>query len=84
MKKNDPVIFQSRGIAVYRARYYHGRYECCFWGRRGAEIKEWLRVSFGNSDDMIYASEYYGDEGRTGYDAMVNEGQLCLLMLRWS
>jgi hypothetical protein len=65
----------------YRAsRYYRGRYECCFCGRRGTEIKVWIQENFGPEDDMIYAS----DDSLDGYQAMLSVQQLTATVLKWS
>lgn len=68
-------------VMIRKSRYYHGRYECVFYGRRGREIKQWLRDTYGEHDDMIYASD---DDLETGFSAMINNEQLTILILRWS
>lgn len=73
--------FKLNNVVIQKSQYYHGRYECGFYGRRGREMKQWLRDAFGEDDDMIYASD---DDPYHGYDAMVNDEQLTSLILRWS
>ncbi len=79
MKPNTVISLKSADIQ--KSRYYRGRYECRFYGRRGKEMKQWLRDTFGEHDDMIYASDLDIEDG---YDAMINDQQLTVLLLRWS
>jgi hypothetical protein len=78
--KTDNVI-SLKGVQIKKSRYYHGRYECGFWGKHGREMKQWLRDTFGENDDMIYASN---DDLENSYDAMINKEQLTILLLKWS
>jgi hypothetical protein len=71
------------GLIIEKSRYYHGRYECVFYGARGRDIKQWLRDTFGANDDMIYAADDSAD-GINACSAMINDQQLMLLLLRWS
>lgn len=73
--------YKVKNVVIRKSKYYHGRYECAFYGRRGIEMKRWLRDIYGDDDDMIYASD---DDAETGYDAMINDEQLTLMILKWT
>jgi hypothetical protein len=75
--------FKLNNVVIKKSRYYHGRYECGFYGRRGREMKQWLRDAFGEDDDMIYASVDDIGDG-IGYDAMINDEQLTLMIIKWT
>jgi len=68
-------------VSIRKSQYYRGRYECRFYGQKGREIKQWLRDTYGEHDDLIYDSDNDIDNG---YNATINEQQLTLLILRWS
>jgi hypothetical protein len=80
--KHEIVVSSpTKGLIIYKSTTYHNRYECCFLGPRGGEIRQWLRDTFGQTDDMMYAS------GRVDYmyyyDSVINDHQLVLTLLRW-
>lgn len=72
------------GGMVYRPnRYYHGRYDCGFYGYRGREIKTWVRENFGPEDDMIYANSDDDEDMENQYDTMLNGEQLTAVLLKF-
>jgi len=73
-----------KGMIFISSRYYHGRYECMGWGRRGREIIEWIRQNFGEVDDFVYATEEFTEEGIRGLDALISQDQLALTLIRWN
>jgi hypothetical protein len=78
------TVYTRPGLSIYKSKFYHGRYECVFWGRDGPKIKQWLRDTFGEHDDMIYVSEDDEFETDGNYGALINDQQLALTILRWS
>lgn len=73
------------GFIVVWSPVYHGRYECFFYGRKGKSIKNWIRETFGDNDDLVYAN--YGTDGinvMQGCEALITDQQLTLTLLRWS
>jgi hypothetical protein len=77
-----PRVADIPGISFYKSKYYRGRFECVLWGRRSKEILEWIKATFGETDDMVYATEEH--DAYNGYDALVTEEQMALTLLRWS
>ena len=73
------------GFIVVRSPVYHGRYECFFFGRKGISIKNWVRETFGDNDDLVYANyETDGINVMQGCEALITDQQLTLILLRWS
>lgn len=70
-----------RNATFYKSSCYRNRYECVFWGRNGPTIKQWIRDTFGENDDLVYDSDEYGE---TSYSALITPEQLTLLILKWS
>ena len=77
-------VAKISGLLVFKSRYYRGRYECVFFGRQGPAIKEWIRQQFGDSDDLVYASEEDTDVWHQSYSSLITEAQLNWVLLRWS
>lgn len=75
------LVVSSLGARYYKSRIYRNRIECVFWGHRGREIKQWLRDTFGETDDMVYASD---DNEPYGYEALITNEQLTMILLKWS
>jgi hypothetical protein len=77
------TIFKNNlpNVSIRKSQYYRGRYECRFYGQRGSEIKQWLRDTYGEHDDLIYDNDNDIDNG---YQATITDQQLTMLMLRWS
>ena len=74
------------GLMYWPARYYRNRYECSFYGRRGIDIRRWIRNQWGDTDDQVWSS----GENWSGpvqpdytYTAMITPQQLTLLLLKW-
>lgn len=78
---NQP-IYAIKGIGFYKSKIYRGRYECIAYGSRRDIILSYIRETFGDEDDMVYAQED-SDEHYTGYDALVTEEQMTQIILRW-
>lgn len=74
------VKYQLAGLNVYPSRNYHNRWECYFWGSRGKLIKYWIRTSFGETDDLVWASN---DQIGVAYESLITSEQLTLTLLRW-
>lgn len=67
------------GMKAKSSTTYQGRYECFFYGWQGIQIRDWIRATFGDSDDLVYMSDK-----DTGATAFITEQQLQLTLLRWS
>lgn len=80
--KQEIVVYRPRtaGLIIYKSTTYHNRYECCFFAPRGKEIRQWLRDTFGQTDDMIYASGFVNGYF---YDAVINDRQLVSTLMKW-
>lgn len=72
------------GFIVVESPVYHGRYECIFYGSKGISIKNWIRKTFGDNDDLVYTN--YETDGimNARCEALINDQQLTLTLLRWS
>ncbi len=84
--KNPPIYNTSlNGLIYWPSRYYHNRYECNFYGRRGIEIRTWIRENWGDTDDMVWASgeDWFSQDRNYEYTAMITPQQLTLLLLKW-
>jgi len=70
------------GLSIRKSTIYHDRYECYFYGKKGKEIKLWLRNCFGEQDDMIYSyEEPYMNP--MCYKSLINDMQLTALLLKF-
>jgi hypothetical protein len=69
-----------RDADFHPSSYYHGRWECVFYGRRGSEILRWIRNTFGDDDDMVYCINGVGKEDCR---ALITDEQLTMTLLRW-
>lgn len=82
-RSEDCERIAIRNATFYKSIYYRNRYECIFWGRNGPTIKQWIRDTFGENDDLVY--ECISDEyGEPSYSALITPEQLTLVMLKWS
>lgn len=73
-----------QGMIIEKSRVYHGRYECIFHSRKGQEIKQWIRSTFGDDDDLVYtSSDIDGSSVGENCGALITESQLTLALLRW-
>ena len=73
------VKIKLKGVNVYPSKIYRSRYECVYYGRRGTEIKDWVRATFSN-DDLVWASSDSYDL-TSEYESLINAEQLELLCL---
>lgn len=69
------------GIEFTKSKYYHSRYEVIVYGRHSIIALQWIRDTFGDEDDMIYASDT--DLNYTGYHSLVTEEQMLLIKLKF-
>jgi hypothetical protein len=52
---------------------------------RGVHIKQWIRDTFGEADDMVYAnSSMDGFSNISNFESLITDEQLSLLLLKWS
>lgn len=73
------------GMLAVPSKVYQGRNECFFYGRKGVEIKSWIRSMFGDADDLVYTTgDIDGSNVHEDCGALITEQQLSLTMLRWS
>ena len=64
---------------------FRGRHTVYVYGMRGIKIKNWIRETFGESDDMVYAnSSIDGFNNSSNFDSLVTDEQLSILLLKWS
>lgn len=80
---------QNKGVAgviYWPSRYYRNRYECQFYGRRGIDIRNWIRDCWGDIDDMVWSTgeNWAGSiQPDYTYTAMITPQQLTHLLLKW-
>lgn len=80
---NDIPLYAIKGVGFYKSKIYHGRYECIAYGRKRIEVLFYIRETFGDEDDLVYAQEY-GDEHYTGYDSLLTEEQMMQVILKFA
>jgi hypothetical protein len=72
-------------IIVKSKTRFVGRYEVYTYGMRGVHIKQWIRDTFGEADDMVYAnSSMDGFSNISNFESLITDEQLSLLLLKWS
>lgn len=73
------------GMLAVPSKVYHGRNECFFYGRKGVEIKSWIRNTFGDIDDLVYANgDIDGSNVHADCGALITDQQLTMTLLRWT
>jgi hypothetical protein len=73
------------GATITPCDTFRGRHTVDTYGRQGVKIKQWLRETFGESDDMVYAnSSMDGFNNSSNFDSLITDEQLLLLMLKWA
>lgn len=81
----DNYVHWVHDCGLLPSKIFRSRWECFFYGRRGAEVKRWILESFGDSDDTVYTSSDLDGFGVTdGCGALITDEQLNLLILRWT
>jgi hypothetical protein len=77
----NPPEYSIPGIDIYPSPTYRGRWECHFRGRKGQHMKQYIRETFGDQDDMVYTT---GDIDSSVHDdcgALITDHQLSWLIL---
>lgn len=73
------------GATITPCDTFRGRHKVFTYGRHGIRIKQWLRETFGESDDMVYAnSSMDGFNNSSNFDSLITDEQLLLLILKWA
>lgn len=73
------------GAIINPAKRFKGRNEVYAYGSRGNEIRSWIRDTFGNHDDMVYAnSSMDGFNNSNNFCSLITDEQLSQLLLKWS
>jgi hypothetical protein len=74
-----------QGAIIIPSGTFRGRHTVYVYGMRGIKIKNWIRETFGESDDMVYAnSSIDGFENSSNFDSLITDEQLSILLLKWS
>jgi hypothetical protein len=70
----------AAGFKAIASRYYHGRWECFFWGRNGHLLLKQIRKFF-EHDDIIYTNSEIDSSVDDGCQALLTTQQLCWIIL---
>lgn len=75
----QPVRLQ--GAWLVPSDIWRNRWECYFWGKQGRMIRYWIRDTFGDTDDFVWARG--NNQNNQEYSALITAEQLTLTLLRW-
>lgn len=74
-----------QGANFVKSTQFRGRWMVYTYGLRGHGIKTWIRSTFGEHDDMVYASSSLdGFSNHSNFCSLISDEQLSELLLKWT